>query len=72
MAKTGYTTYWVPENGADLQALKAQHNRTFAGNQLAIVAGMVKVAVMNGETPPKGATTLKPEPKADMTGNVAR
>ena len=68
--KTGYLTYWVPEKGADLAKLKAQHNRTFPGNQLAIVEGMVKVAVMNGETPPKGATTAKPLPKAAITGNA--
>lgn len=68
--KTGFTTYWVPERGADLAKLKAQHNRTFPGNLLAIVQGMVKVAVMNGETPPKGATTAKPVPKAEITGNA--
>lgn len=61
MAKTGYVTYWVPQASADLKALEAQHQRTFNGNQLAIVGGMVKVAVLDGETPPKGAVTLAPK-----------
>lgn len=60
--KTGYTTYWVPEELADREACLAQHQRVFPGNQLAIVRGMVKVAVLDGETPPEGATTTLPEP----------
>lgn len=65
MAKTGYTTYWALRAGSDLAKLKDQHNRTFPGNQLAIAGGMVKVAVMNGETPPRNAGTLAPK----MQGN---
>ena len=71
MAKTGYTTYWVPETGADLRALLAQHQRTFKGNQLAIVEGYVKVAVMAGETPPKNATTRTPVAREQSNGNVS-
>lgn len=67
--KTGFTTYWVPESGADLKALEAQHQRTFKGNKLAIVSGFVKVAVLDGDTPPKGATTQVPVSKFDMTAN---
>lgn len=65
-----YTTYWVPEAGADLVALKAQHNRVFAGNDLAIVAGFVKVAVAEGESPPQGATTSAPNPPDPMEGPI--
>lgn len=62
MAKTGYTTYWVPQVSADMIACRAQHQRVFRGNQLAIVAGMVKVAVKDGETPPRLSTTRTPIP----------
>ncbi len=66
--KTGYQAYWVPQAGADLKKIKEQHNRTFPGNQLAVVEGMVKVAVMDGETPPTGATTVKPIVKSSVLG----
>ena len=49
MAKTGYQTWWVPEAKADLKILRAQHQRVFKGNQLAIVDGYIKVAVLDGE-----------------------
>ena len=62
MAKTGYTTYWVPEIFADRKACLAQHQRTFKGNQLAIVGEMVKVAVLAGEMPPRNSTTKTPVP----------
>lgn len=67
--KTGFTTYWVTQAGADMATLKAQHNRTFPGNLLAIVEGKVKVAVMDGEAPPPGASTTKPTIKqSPITG----
>lgn len=65
MAKTGYTTYWVPQGSANISACRAQHQRVFRGNQLAIVAGYVKVAVLNGENAPAGAGALAPK----MQGN---
>lgn len=55
-----YTTYWIPVAGADLEALRAQHQRAFPGNQLAVVGGHVKVAVLDGETPPPGAVQTIP------------
>lgn len=66
--KTGYATYWVPQSGADMVTLKAQHNRTFPGNLLAVIEDQnstrfVKVAVMDGERPPSGSTTTKPVQK---------
>ena len=71
--KTGFTTYWTPQKGADTKALKAQHQRCFPGNELAIVNGYVKVAVLDGEKPPLGATTIVPK-MADsfVSGNVSR
>lgn len=59
---TNYTTYWVPQAGSDLEALRAQHQRAFPGNQLAVVGGYIKVAVPDGETPPPGAVTTAPVP----------
>lgn len=59
--KPGITTWWVPAAGADLDALEKQHQRAFPGNQLAIVGGMVKVAVPEGEDPPKDGTTSAPD-----------
>ena len=50
--KTGYTVRWVKESEADKTLLKAQHQRTFPGNELAIVRGYVKVSVMDAETLP--------------------
>lgn len=55
--KTGFSTFWVPEYGADLAALREQHQRAFPGNELAFVNGYIKVAVLDGEDPPKGAVT---------------
>lgn len=52
MAKTGYRVTWVPQTGADTKALLAQHQRTFPGNQLAIVKGYVKVSVLDSEAVP--------------------
>ena len=70
--KTGFTTYWIPQASAGLKALKAQHNRCFPGNELAVVEGFVKVAVLDGEKPPKGATTKTPVVlQRDVAGNVS-
>lgn len=69
MAKTGYLTVWVPTAGADFDALRAQHQRCFPGNALSVVAGFVKVAVLDGETPPAGAVSEKPRiPVKDRLG----
>lgn len=59
--KTGYKTYWVPVVDANLKALKTQHNRCFPKNELAVVSGYVKVAVLDGEAVPKNATTVTPK-----------
>ena len=73
IVKTGYTTYWTPEKSADLKSLKEQHNRCFPGNELAIVEGYVKVAVMDGEKPPLGATTVMPkQAEVVISGNVTK
>jgi len=65
-----FTTYWIAEELADMDACLAQHQRVFKGNQLAIVGGFVKVAVAEGEEPPKGATTVAPVVKsAGMFGS---
>lgn len=55
--RTGYTTRWVAEAGADKARLRAQHQRVFPGNQLAVVRGYIKVAVLDGETHPAGSIT---------------
>lgn len=52
-----YAIYWIPEAGADLVALRAQHDKAFPGNELAIVGGYVKVAVLDGDTIPANAIT---------------
>lgn len=51
MAKTGYSTWWVPEKQADMKQLLVQHQRVFPGNQLSVIEGFVKVAVLEGDTP---------------------
>ena len=68
--KPACTTYWVLEAGANLKTLQAQHNRAYPGNRLGMAQGWVKVAVPTGETPPNGATTVKPMPKTEITGNA--
>ena len=71
--KTGYTTYWTTQNGADMKALKAKHERCFPGNELAVVNGYVKVAVLDGEKPPIGATTIAPKmSELTIAGNVSK
>jgi hypothetical protein len=52
-----FTVYWVPEVGADLDALLAIHQQVFPGNDLSIVRGYVKVSVPEGETLPGSLTT---------------
>ena len=56
-----YTTYWIAEELADMDACLAQHQRVFKGNRMAIVSGFVKVVVAEGDEPPKGATTVAPK-----------
>lgn len=63
-----YTTHWLPVEGADLTVLRAQHQRAFPGNELAIVNGLVKVSVPEGETL---ATNIQPVAgPAEMSGNA--
>lgn len=52
-----FTNYWVPESLADMAALRTQHDKAFPGNELAVVGGYVKVAVIDGDTVPANAIT---------------
>jgi hypothetical protein len=71
MARTGYTTYWVPQASANMAALRATHQRTFPGNLLSIIENMVKVAVLDGDPVPRLGTTTKPTRSAgESSGDI--
>lgn len=63
---TEYTTYWLDVGSADMANCLAIHQRVFPGNALSTLGGMVKIAVLDGDTPPAGATTVAPPKPQNM------
>lgn len=71
MAKSNFTTVWVPYGSISQATLRGLHQRVFPGNALAVVDGSVKVAVPLGTALPTGASQTTPVHTPTANGRVA-
>lgn len=71
MAKSNFTSVWVPYGSISQATLRGLHQRVFPGNVLSVSDGYVKVAVPAGTALPAGASQTVPTPALTANGRVA-